>query len=135
MATASESVADRGMFCILRSESTPRPRYHPAPSGEPTELAGADRDDAVTISLSTDGENSDILLFPERQVELTREKTKLVIGRASKVQSKGFVAGPHTAWFDNQVMSRNHAEIVTDLDAKVTQPFFSFLLRPCSSSR
>jgi len=46
------------------------------------------------------------------------------IGRASKVESKGFVAMPENGWFDSPVMSRAHAEIYADMDSKVSRIFY-----------
>ncbi len=89
----------------------PRPRRHPADA--------ACRICVVTITLSSDGDFHDTLLFPDRRIKLTRENPTFSIGRSSKVQSKGFVASLETGWFDNQVMSRKHAEITVNLDSKV----------------
>ncbi|KAH8893313.1 hypothetical protein GQ53DRAFT_763636 [Thozetella sp. PMI_491] len=73
----------------------------------------------VTIQLSADGgDNPDTIIFPDRQIVLTKEQTTLPIGRASRVTAKGFIASRDTAWFDNQVMSRNHAEITADMDSQ-----------------
>lgn len=57
----------------------------------------------------------------ERSIILDTKNTTLAIGRASKVESKGFVASEDNAWFDSPVMSRRHAEIVAHPDEKKVQ--------------
>ncbi len=89
----------------------PRPRRYPADAACLVCI--------VTITLSSDGDFPDTLLFPDRWIKLSREKPTFSIGRSSKVQSKGFVASLETGWFDNQVMSRKHAEITVNLDSMV----------------
>jgi hypothetical protein len=74
---------------------------------------------AVAIGMSAHGLIPDTMIFPERRILLNRTKAVLPVGRASKIASKGFVANIDSAWFDNQVMSRNHAEIIADFEAKV----------------
>ncbi len=75
---------------------------------------------AVTIKLSAEGgDNTGEITFPTREILLTRDNTAVLIGRSSKVASKGFISSKETAWFDNQVMSRNHAEITANLNFKV----------------
>ncbi|KAI3333257.1 hypothetical protein F4824DRAFT_503292 [Ustulina deusta] len=56
--------------------------------------------------------------IPKRQVTLTRSVPVLAIGRSSKVPSKGFIPADNNAWFDNPVMSRQHAEIIAQFDKK-----------------
>ncbi|KAK0720753.1 hypothetical protein B0H67DRAFT_552875 [Lasiosphaeris hirsuta] len=75
---------------------------------------------SVQISLSADGMSSTDLPFPDRRIILDRKTDSIVIGRASKTPSKGFLADMGNGWYDSPVMSRKHAEIVADLrDKKV----------------
>lgn len=67
--------------------------------------------------LSTKGPKD--LAWPERRITLTRDNPSMPIGRASKVRSKGFVASSTNGWFDSPVMSRDHAELIADLDTRV----------------
>ncbi|KAI1331854.1 hypothetical protein F5Y16DRAFT_395144 [Xylariaceae sp. FL0255] len=53
---------------------------------------------------------------PERHFTLDRTCPLVRIGRASKVQSKGFIPMRENAWFDNPVMSRAHAELSAVFD-------------------
>ncbi|KAL2023797.1 hypothetical protein VTK56DRAFT_1064 [Thermocarpiscus australiensis] len=78
----------------------------------------ADSAGYVEVALSADGSAAADLSFPERRIKLNRNKNSIVIGRASKLSSKGFVAALDNAWFDCAVMSRQHAEIVADMEAK-----------------
>jgi hypothetical protein len=73
---------------------------------------------AVIIKLIADDNIKDL---PNRTITLTHLNDTLQIGRASKVTTKGFVAAADNAWFDSPVMSRNHAEIVANVDEKVMQ--------------
>ncbi|ORY68921.1 uncharacterized protein BCR38DRAFT_482395 [Pseudomassariella vexata] len=59
-----------------------------------------------------------LFVEPERQIRLTPKNTSIFIGRASKVPSKGFVAGRANAWFESPVMSRQHAELIANFDNK-----------------
>lgn len=72
----------------------------------------------VTVNLTTKDSESD-LVVPVRQVILTRDSPSIRVGRASKQESKGFVAGPKNAWFDSPVMSREHAQLSANFDSKV----------------
>jgi hypothetical protein len=73
----------------------------------------------VTLSLSVANSSGPELLFPERRITLDRDNSVVTIGRASKVSSKGFIAGIDNAWFDSPVISRLHARIFTRMDTKV----------------
>jgi hypothetical protein len=79
---------------------------------------------AVIIKLIADDHIKDLR---KRTITLTELNHTIPIGRASKVATKGFVAAADNAWFDSPVMSRNHAEIVADLDKKVEPTPFSNL--------
>lgn len=79
----------------------------------PVESAGN-----VQISLSADGMSSASLPFPDRRIVLDRKTDSMIIGRASKTPSKGFLADMGNGWYDSPVMSRKHAEIIADLDDK-----------------
>ncbi|KAK4219591.1 hypothetical protein QBC37DRAFT_108721 [Rhypophila decipiens] len=72
--------------------------------------------DSVIITLSLD-EGQDIP-HPHRELVLDRKNNSVVVGRSSKVETKGLVSLPSNAWFRSPVMSRNHAEIVANLDDK-----------------
>ncbi|KXX80569.1 hypothetical protein MMYC01_202248 [Madurella mycetomatis] len=80
-------------------------------------VAGADSP-GYALSLSADGCLAPDVPFPERRIILNRGKSSIAIGRASKVPSKGFVAAQDNAWFDSPVMSRQHAEIVANINTK-----------------
>ncbi|KAI1823446.1 hypothetical protein F4861DRAFT_321419 [Xylaria intraflava] len=56
--------------------------------------------------------------IPERRLVLTRSLPAVRVGRSSKVSTKGFVPALDNAWFDNPVMSRQHAEILAEFDEK-----------------
>ncbi|KAK3377864.1 hypothetical protein B0H63DRAFT_227939 [Podospora didyma] len=74
---------------------------------------------SVQISLSAaDDSSPPDARFAERRITLDRKTTSVGIGRASKVEAKGFVADKDNGWFDSPVMSRQHAEIVANLDEK-----------------
>ncbi|KAB5554518.1 hypothetical protein GE09DRAFT_131015 [Coniochaeta sp. 2T2.1] len=72
-----------------------------------------DSGDSVTIKLFAD---ENIKELRRRIITLTRTNDTVKIGRSSKVPTKGFVPASGNAWFDSPVMSRNHAEIVADID-------------------
>lgn len=57
-------------------------------------------------------------LVQRRRLVLTPDCPILPIGRSSKVHSKGFIPASDNAWFDNPVMSRNHAEIMANFNEK-----------------
>jgi len=73
----------------------------------------------VQISLSVDGDQAPNFHFPNRRILLDAQNPSVVIGRASKTPSKGFLAEPDNAWFNSEVMSRQHAEIKADFDHMV----------------
>ena len=73
----------------------------------------------VLLSLSADSSSGSDVLFPERRIALNRDNDTITIGRASKVSTKGFVAGIDNAWFDSPVMSRLHARFCARMDDKV----------------
>ncbi|KAF3058500.1 putative fha domain protein [Daldinia childiae] len=74
-------------------------------------------DEVIIVTLVCRPHDSQISAFPKRQFILSNENPSIRIGRASKVPTKGFVASIDNAWFDSPVMSRNHAELVLDLDS------------------
>lgn len=51
---------------------------------------------------------------------LNPDRPKIPIGRASKSVSKGLLSAEDNAWFDNPVMSRDHAELVFSQDTMVS---------------
>lgn len=59
--------------------------------------------------------------YPLRRIALSTGD-RLRIGRASKVESKGFVAAENNGWFDTPVMSRQHAEITIDSEVSPETP-------------
>ncbi|KAK4042688.1 hypothetical protein C8A01DRAFT_44309 [Parachaetomium inaequale] len=72
----------------------------------------------VVLSLSADRSSGADVLFPERRITLYDGKESITIGRASKISTKGFVAGIDNAWFDSPVMSRLHARLFARMDQK-----------------
>ncbi|KLU86499.1 hypothetical protein MAPG_05511, partial [Magnaporthiopsis poae ATCC 64411] len=54
----------------------------------------------------------------QRLLNVTRENPIIRLGRASKAQAKGRVAAENNALFESPVMSRDHAELVADMEAK-----------------
>ncbi|TGJ84686.1 hypothetical protein E0Z10_g4057 [Xylaria hypoxylon] len=84
----------------------PKPSVVEAPSPD---------EDKIAVTLSTRGGSSSI---PQRRLVLTRTVPAVPIGRSSKVPSKGFVPADDNAWFENPVMSRQHAEIIAKFDYK-----------------
>lgn len=73
----------------------------------------------MALSLSADRSLDSDIMFPERRIVLNADNKSVTIGRASKVSSKGYIAGVDNGWFDSAVMSRQHAKIVVDMDKKV----------------
>ncbi|KAI2640098.1 hypothetical protein GGS21DRAFT_487838 [Xylaria nigripes] len=79
---------------------------------------------SVEGAVSTDRHKINVTLscrdssIPERRLVLTRGLPVVRIGRSSKVHTKGFVPASDNAWFDNPVMSRQHAEIFAKFDEK-----------------
>jgi hypothetical protein len=73
-------------------------------------------------------ESLDSDITPHRRV-LKFDEQNLVfpIGRASKSSRKGLVGASDNAWFDNPVMSRNHAELFFDTETRV---WFSTMYLP-----
>jgi hypothetical protein len=74
---------------------------------------------AVVLSMSADPSSGSDVLFPERRITLNSDNSIVTVGRASKVSTKGFVAGIDNAWFDSPVMSRLHARLCARMDDKV----------------
>ncbi|KAI1292553.1 hypothetical protein F5Y03DRAFT_375637 [Xylaria venustula] len=83
-----------------------------------SKLSGADSlpvdEDRIVIFLTPHGPSES----PQRRIVLTRRSPVLAIGRSSKVKSKGFIPAVNNAWFDNPVVSREHAEIVAKFNEK-----------------
>lgn len=80
-------------------------------------------DDQATVTL-TSIEAPPHCPLATRTIKLKHNQA-VPVGRASKVESKGYIARADNAWFDSAVMSRNHAELSADLAAKsitVTDP-------------
>jgi len=75
-------------------------------------------DKTVVLSLSADPSSGSDVLFPERRITLHHGKESVIIGRASKVSVKGYVAGIENAWFHSAVMSRHHAQLFASMDRK-----------------
>jgi FHA domain len=65
---------------------------------------------------------------PKRVLKLNPDRLSVPIGRASKSVSKGLLSAEDNAWFDNPVMSRDHAELVFDPDDMVRTIMPLFLL-------
>jgi pSer/pThr/pTyr-binding forkhead associated (FHA) protein len=63
----------------------------------------------------------------KRIIKLNPDRLKIPIGRASRSISKGLLSAEDNAWFDNPVMSRDHAELIFDQDTMVIKhnTFFS----------
>ncbi|KAL2171971.1 hypothetical protein VTG60DRAFT_1030 [Thermothelomyces hinnuleus] len=70
----------------------------------------------VVLNLSTDPSSGSDVLFPERRIVFHQGKDNIIVGRASKVSVKGYVAGVENAWFHSPVMSRHHAQIFARMD-------------------
>ena len=68
-------------------------------------------------SLTKQEEAEDII--PIRTIDLTNDKPKLVIGRASTNPHRNLSAAPDNALVFNGVMSRNHASVIFDAEQKV----------------
>jgi hypothetical protein len=60
------------------------------------------------------------LAYPERRLTLSRQITKIPIGRSSSVETKNLLAAPDNAWFNCPVMSRNHAELEANFENKAS---------------
>lgn len=83
----------------------------------PPSIDMADQQAQVTLTSL----NDPCMVPAKRVLSLTPSKPKISIGRASKSASKGLVAAADNAWFDNPVMSRNHAEILLLTDNNTVQ--------------
>lgn len=83
-------------------------------ASKPSVEAPSNDEDKIAIIFYPRGPSA----IPKRQVTLTRSVPVLAIGRSSKVPSKGFIPADDNAWFDNPVMSRQHAEIIAQFDEK-----------------
>ncbi|KAI0107113.1 hypothetical protein GGR51DRAFT_559446 [Nemania sp. FL0031] len=70
--------------------------------------------DQIIVTLSLRGPYS----IPKRRLVFTRTRAVIPIGRSSKVHSKGFVPAEDNAWFENPVMSRQHAQLIANFDEK-----------------
>lgn len=75
--------------------------------------ASSDSDLLVTLT-----DTSKPTINAQRFLRVTRENPVIRFGRASRTQAKGRVAAENNALFDSPVMSRDHAEIVADVEAK-----------------
>lgn len=73
----------------------------------------------MVLSLSADTSSGSDVLFPERRIVFHQGKDNIIVGRASKVSMKGYVAGIENAWFHSPVMSRHHAQIFARMDCNV----------------
>ncbi|KAI1364879.1 hypothetical protein F5Y08DRAFT_305653 [Xylaria arbuscula] len=78
----------------------------------PADVASSNGDQVVVVLYLQDQSP----LIPKRRLTLTRDCPVARIGRSSKVHSKGFIPTSENAWFDNPVMSREHAEITVKFD-------------------
>lgn len=99
----------------------PNPLVLCAPFSSHLKLTGPS---SVKITLSLDNPESQAMPFPRRELVLDPENKSIVIGRASKAETKGLVSSPNNAWFLSPVMSRQHAEIVANLEQKVGYFFY-----------
>jgi hypothetical protein len=68
----------------------------------------------VTLTAITAG-----IVPAQRILKLNPDLSPIRIGRASKSVSKGLMSAEDNAWFDNPVMSREHAELVFDPEEMV----------------
>ncbi|KAI0152818.1 hypothetical protein GGR57DRAFT_159005 [Xylariaceae sp. FL1272] len=85
----------------------------PALSSHLDQQTAAKAKDKITVVLSERGDSKTVA---ERHIVLSRDHPTVPIGRASKVLTKGFVPAKDNAWFENPVMSREHAELSVVLD-------------------
>ncbi|KAJ1326302.1 FHA domain-containing protein [Microdochium nivale] len=76
------------------------------------------REVAMTITLNVSTARQPIPLYVRRRITFTRDTPYVSIGRASKVLSKGFIAGESNAYFNSPVMSRQHAELLANFEDK-----------------
>lgn len=56
-----------------------------------------------------------------RVLDLDAERISIPVGRASKTVSKGLQGTRDNAWFDSPVMSRDHAELMLDVETDVSR--------------
>jgi hypothetical protein len=70
----------------------------------------------VTLTAVTSG-----IVPSKRVLKLNPECSSVPIGRASKSVSKGLLSAEDNAWFDNPVMSRDHAELIFKQDDMVSE--------------
>jgi hypothetical protein len=61
----------------------------------------------ITLTAITQG-----IIPSKRVLKLNPECQTVPVGRASKSVSKGLISAEDNAWFDNPVMSRDHAELI-----------------------
>ncbi|KAL8305096.1 hypothetical protein RB597_003973 [Gaeumannomyces tritici] len=76
-------------------------------------MASSDSDLMVTLT-----DTSKSATNTQRLIRVTRQNPIIRFGRASKTQAKGRVAADNNALYDSPVMSREHAELIADVDAK-----------------
>ncbi|KAL8418107.1 hypothetical protein RB594_001649 [Gaeumannomyces avenae] len=76
-------------------------------------MASSDSDLMVTLT-----DTSKSATNAQRLIRVTRQNPIIRFGRASKTQAKGRVAADNNALYDSPVMSREHAELIADVDAK-----------------
>jgi pSer/pThr/pTyr-binding forkhead associated (FHA) protein len=69
----------------------------------------------ITLTAITPG-----IVPPKRVLKLNPECQTISVGRASKSVSKGLLSAEDNAWFDNPVMSRDHAELILKQDDMVS---------------
>ncbi|KAI1270691.1 hypothetical protein F5Y18DRAFT_19658 [Xylariaceae sp. FL1019] len=86
----------------------------PAFPSHSNQQTAAKAKDKISVVLS---ERSDFKTVAERHIVLSRDHPVVPIGRASKVLAKGFVPAEDNAWFENPVMSRDHARLSAVLDS------------------
>src|SRR5579871_4574585 len=69
----------------------------------------------ITLTSKTQG-----IIPAKRILKLNPDRLTIPIGRASRSVSKGLLSGEDNAWFDNPVMSRDHAELIFDPDSRAS---------------
>lgn len=107
---------------IDSSHASSLPTLLPADPDSCSHIGVASRSDhfnPVTVTLTVREPRPNFVL-PQRQITLTEQTPAVRVGRASKVASKGFVAGTDNAWFESPVMSREHAELTANFQTKVS---------------
>jgi hypothetical protein len=85
----------------------------------------------ITLTAITPG-----IVPSKRVLKLNPECQTIPVGRASKSVSKGLLSAEDNAWFDNPVMSRDHAELILKQEdmASFQIPVFWIVLANCSKS-